>query len=61
MASVSFEHVTKLFDGTPAVNDFTLEIGDGEFMVLVGSLRLRQEHGAQDARRARGDHRRDGS
>ena len=56
MASVSFEQVTKLFDGTPAVNDFTLEIGDGEFMVLVGSLRLRQEHRAPDARRARGDH-----
>jgi multiple sugar transport system ATP-binding protein len=36
MASVSFEHVSKVFDGTPAVNDFTLEIGDGEFMVLVG-------------------------
>ena len=36
MASVSFEHVTKRFDGTPAVNDFTLEIADGEFMVLVG-------------------------
>jgi multiple sugar transport system ATP-binding protein len=36
MASVSFEHVTKVFDGTPAVNDLSLEIGDGEFMVLVG-------------------------
>lgn len=36
MASVSFEHVTKVFDGTPAVNDFSLEIADGEFMVLVG-------------------------
>jgi multiple sugar transport system ATP-binding protein len=36
MASVSFEHVSKVFDGTPAVNDFSLEIGDGEFMVLVG-------------------------
>ena len=28
--------MTKLFDETPAVNDFSLEIGDGEFMVLVG-------------------------
>ncbi len=36
MASVTFEHVSKLFDKTPAVNDFSLEIGDGEFMVLVG-------------------------
>ncbi len=36
MASVTFEHVSKVFDKTPAVNDFSLEIGDGEFMVLVG-------------------------
>jgi len=36
MASVTFEQVTKLFDKTPAVSDFSLEIGDGEFMVLVG-------------------------
>jgi multiple sugar transport system ATP-binding protein len=36
MASVSYEHVSKVFDGTPAVNDLSLDIGDGEFMVLVG-------------------------
>jgi multiple sugar transport system ATP-binding protein len=36
MASVTYEHVSKVFDGIPAVNDFSLEIGDGEFMVLVG-------------------------
>ena len=36
MASVTYEHVTKVFDGRPAVDDLSLEIGDGEFMVLVG-------------------------
>jgi multiple sugar transport system ATP-binding protein len=36
MASVTFESVTKRFDGTVAVRDFDLEIGDGEFIVLVG-------------------------
>jgi ABC-type sugar transport system ATPase subunit len=36
MASVTFESVTKRFDGTVAVSDFDLEIGDGEFIVLVG-------------------------
>jgi multiple sugar transport system ATP-binding protein len=36
MASVTYEHVSKVFDGVPAVDDFTLDIGDGEFMVLVG-------------------------
>jgi multiple sugar transport system ATP-binding protein len=37
MAPVSLERVTKVFaDGTVAVNSLDLEIGDGEFMVLVG-------------------------
>jgi multiple sugar transport system ATP-binding protein len=37
MAAVSFEDVAKVYgDGTVAVTDFDLEIGDGEFMVLVG-------------------------
>ena len=37
MADISFEQVTKRFaDGTIAVNSLTLEIDDGEFMVLVG-------------------------
>jgi multiple sugar transport system ATP-binding protein len=37
MASVDFDHVTKVFeDGTCAVDDLTLEVADGEFMVLVG-------------------------
>ncbi len=37
MASVTFDHVTKRFgDGTRAVDDLSLEIADGEFLVLVG-------------------------
>ncbi len=37
MAQVAFEHVSKIYpDGTRAVNDISLEIRDGEFMVLVG-------------------------
>jgi len=37
MAAVAFEHVTKVYaDGIKAVNDFELEIVDGEFVVLVG-------------------------
>jgi multiple sugar transport system ATP-binding protein len=36
MASVTYEHVTKKFAETTAVNDLMLEISDGEFMVLVG-------------------------
>ena len=37
MAEVAFEHVAKVFpDGTRAVDDLTLEIRDGEFVVIVG-------------------------
>ncbi len=36
MATVTFEHVYKKFGDFNAVNDLNLEIGDGEFMVLVG-------------------------
>src|SRR4029079_9599278 len=37
MAAITFDGVAKVYDdGTRAVEDFDLEIQDGEFMVLVG-------------------------
>jgi multiple sugar transport system ATP-binding protein len=37
VAGVAFERISKIYaDGTKAVDGLTLEIGDGEFMVLVG-------------------------
>ena len=36
MATVTFENVSKKYGDFLAVNDLNLEIGDGEFMVLVG-------------------------
>jgi multiple sugar transport system ATP-binding protein len=36
MATITFEHVTKEFDETKAVNDLNIEVADGEFLVLVG-------------------------
>jgi len=38
MRNVVFEHVSKVYGGgqTPAVDDFTLEVREGEFLVLVG-------------------------
>ena len=37
MASITFEHVGKVYPGgTRAVEDVNLEVGDGEFVVLVG-------------------------
>ncbi len=36
MATVTFDHVTKKFGDVIAVNDLTLQVQDGEFLVLVG-------------------------
>ena len=37
MAEIVLEHITKRFpDGSLAVNDFNLDIRDGEFVILVG-------------------------
>jgi ABC-type sugar transport system ATPase subunit len=37
MANIELENVSKVFSGgIVAVDDVTLEIGDGEFVVLVG-------------------------
>jgi multiple sugar transport system ATP-binding protein len=56
MAGLAFESVSKVFpDGTTAVRDFSLEVGDGELMILVGpsgsgkSTALRMLAGLEDA------------
>jgi ABC-type sugar transport system ATPase subunit len=36
MSSVSFNHVTKRFGNTTVVEDFNLQVQDGELLVLVG-------------------------
>src|SRR5438046_10764677 len=37
MAAIAFEHVEKIYpDGTHAVHDLSLDVRDGEFVVLVG-------------------------
>jgi multiple sugar transport system ATP-binding protein len=37
VAQIAFEHVSKRYgEGAPAVKDLSLEIGDGQFVVLVG-------------------------
>jgi multiple sugar transport system ATP-binding protein len=37
VADIALEHITKRYpDGSLAVNDFNLHIGDGEFVILVG-------------------------
>src|SRR5207248_6552259 len=36
MATITFDHISKIFDETAAVNDLNIEVDDGEFLVLVG-------------------------
>ena len=55
MAGIELEHVTKDFGGVVAVDDVSLEIADGEFLVLVGpsgcgkSTLLRMVAGLEEA------------
>ena len=43
MSDIVIDHVTKVYPGdVTAVDDVTLEIASGEFMVLVGPVRMRQ-------------------
>src|SRR4051794_17154730 len=55
MAQITLDHITKRYpDGFEAVKDFNLDIGDGEFMILVGpsgcgkSTALRMIAGLED-------------
>ena len=55
MAEIALEHITKRYDdGFEAVKDMNLDIGDGEFMILVGpsgcgkSTALRMVAGLED-------------
>jgi multiple sugar transport system ATP-binding protein len=54
MAEVTFDRVTKEFEGAVAVDELSLEIADGEFLVLVGpsgcgkSTALRMLAGLED-------------
>jgi ABC-type phosphate/phosphonate transport system ATPase subunit len=34
--SITLDQVTKRYAGAPVVNDVSLDIGDGEFFVLLG-------------------------
>ena len=36
MSTITFDHVVKNYGDVSVVKDMNIEIGDGEFMVLVG-------------------------
>ena len=63
MATLTLDNITKRYggtggDGLVAVDRLNLEIADGEFMVFVGPLGLRQVHGPSHGGRTRGHHQR---
>jgi ABC-type ATPase involved in cell division len=63
MAEIRLERVTKRYpDGTEGVKTLDLDVGDGEFMILVGpsgrrAVGLWEVHCAADGRRAGGHQR----
>ena len=60
MGAIGLRRVEKIYGRGPKANKVihgvSAEIGDGEFVVIVGPSRLRQEHAAAHGGRARGDH-----
>jgi hypothetical protein len=64
MAEIEFKDVTKRYgDGYEAVKHLSLDVPDGELMILVGPsarrpVGVREVDRAADGGRARGDHRR---
>ena len=59
MATVDMDKVNKVYEnGFHAVKDLSLDVREGEFMVLVGPSGLRQDHRAADGGRAGGHHQR---
>ena len=67
MARIELDHVTKIYPGAPpAVNDLSLDIADGSFMVLVDpsgsgkSTALRMVAGLEEITGGRDPHRRPG-
>ena len=64
MATVTFDNVNKVYGDFHAVKDLNLEIGDGEFMVLVGpsgcgkTTSLRMIAGLEEISERRPPHRR---
>jgi hypothetical protein len=58
MASIQMQQLRKVYAGgnVEAVKGIDLDIADGEFVVLVGPVGLRQVHPSAHGRRAGNDH-----
>ena len=60
MSAVELRDVVKAYGAVPVIHGVNLGVADGEFLVLVGPVGLRQVDAAPDGRRARGHLGRDG-
>ncbi len=57
MAAIEMKNIVKTYgDGFPAVNDVSIDVADGEFVILVGPSGLREVDAAAHDRRPRGHH-----
>ena len=52
VADILIKHLVKRFGKVEAVGDVSLQIADGEFLVLLGPVGVRQEHDPARRRRA---------
>ena len=47
MAGIALKNLVKTFGAYTAVSGISLDIRDGEFLIMVGPIRLRQDDDAQ--------------
>ncbi len=52
MATIEMKNIVKQYgDGFPAVNDVSIDVADGEFVIFVGPSGCGKSHAAADDRR----------
>ena len=57
MAAIEMKNIVKEYgDGFPAVNDVSIDVADGEFVILVGPVGMREVDPPADDRGSGGHH-----
>ena len=50
-AILNLEHLSKSFDGKKILDDLSIDIGKNEFVTLLATVRMREDHNAAYDRR----------